>query len=162
MPNRFRDGSHGFKRRVYVLPFRARFDGAARDNKLFSKLLAEKDGIFAWLVEGARAYCEHGLGETPQVVLDETDAYISANDPLAKFAKLHADPSQKAPARQLYEVYCNWCHANGEQPREEVYFKGDLLERDVYQKRKGMVYIRQNDGSTGNIFRLKLLFLEPY
>ncbi len=81
----FKDASHGFLRRVRVIPFKAKFSGSAIDPKLREKLLAEREGIFAWLVEGALSYFRDGLGDIPGAVKEATEEYIGDNDVLGRF-----------------------------------------------------------------------------
>ena len=64
-----RDDSHGFWRRVHVIPFTRRFDGKKQDKQLLEKLKAEAPGIFRWLVQGCRQWREEGLNP-PLVVLE--------------------------------------------------------------------------------------------
>jgi putative DNA primase/helicase len=62
-----RDTSDGIWRRIVVIPFLARFQGTERDPLLKEKLLAEKEGILRWLVDGAVRYSKEGLTPPPTV-----------------------------------------------------------------------------------------------
>lgn len=62
-----RDTSEGIWRRIVVIPFSASFLGTARDPLLKEKLLAEKEGILRWLVDGAVHYSKEGLAPPPTV-----------------------------------------------------------------------------------------------
>ena len=53
-----RDGSHGFWRRIKVVPFNQTFKGKALDTGLFSKLWAERQGILKWCILGVK-YFDH-------------------------------------------------------------------------------------------------------
>jgi len=81
--------------RFRVIPFRRRFlkpgdDGfeespavCQADDKLLGLILAqEREGIFAWLVEGARKYLERGEVPNPPEARKAVDAYRDRNDPL--------------------------------------------------------------------------------
>ena len=45
---RVRDRSHGFYRRLLIIPFNKRFEGVKADRQLKHKLKKELDGIFLW------------------------------------------------------------------------------------------------------------------
>ena len=61
------DTSDGIWRRIVVIPFLASFLGTDRDPLLKEKLLAEKEGILRWLVDGAVRYSKEGLTPPPTV-----------------------------------------------------------------------------------------------
>jgi putative DNA primase/helicase len=61
------DASHGFWRRVRLIPFLHRFEGAAADQDLMKKLRAESPGILAWAVRGCLKWQQEGLG-IPEIV----------------------------------------------------------------------------------------------
>lgn len=62
-----RETSDGIWRRIVVIPFSAKFLGSDRDPLLKEKLLAEKEGILRWLVDGAVHYLKEGLTPPPTV-----------------------------------------------------------------------------------------------
>jgi P4 family phage/plasmid primase-like protien len=57
------------------------------DETLEFVFLAESEGILAWLVRGAAAYHQHGLGACREVVT-ETLAYFEKQDPIGRFLAL--------------------------------------------------------------------------
>ena len=67
--------------RVRVIPFNKEYLGGNRDLQLREKLMLEREGIFAWLVAGARKYLETGtLPKIPQACIAATRAYRDQND----------------------------------------------------------------------------------
>lgn len=132
----FRDGSHGFKRRIVVIPFNACFSGDKKDKHLPGKLLAEREGIFAWLVEGAKRYHHNGLDDLPAVVREATDEYLREHDTLGAFIdeRLRKNPLGRVRRRDVYEAYQRWCLQNDEVPQAEAHFKGNLRERGIQPK----------------------------
>jgi P4 family phage/plasmid primase-like protien len=110
----FKDASHGFLRRVRVIPFRAKFEGKAIDPFLRMKLLAERDGIFGRLVDGARDYFRHGLGEVPDAINDATAEYIADNDVLGRFI---AECTERVPRTRAGSQETIWSIANGAEAR---------------------------------------------
>jgi len=140
----FKDASHGFLRRVRVIPFRAKFEGKAIDPFLRMKLLAERDGIFGRLVDGARDYFRHGLGEVPDAINDATAEYIADNDVLGRFIAecMERVPRTRAGSQETYLVYSEWCRSQSEIPQDEKFFGRAMEERGIIKKRtsQGMVF----------------------
>jgi putative DNA primase/helicase len=140
-----KDASHGFWRRVVVMPFNVRFEGQARDLNLREKLLRERDGIFAWLVEGAREYLKHGLGQVPKVCQAAVEEYKQDNDTLATFMRESTAVAKghTIGARSLYDTYKRWAEKAGEYPRSEKSLALGLKERGYLKKdtNKGAVYL---------------------
>jgi len=139
-----KDASHGFWRRVRVVPFNAKFDGAKVDPGLRKKLLIERDGIFAWLVEGARQYYADGLGQPPEACELATSDYRSDNDPLSSFIeeRLMRDVSGSASLSSTYEAYQAWCFDEREQPTAMNFFSKGMEERGIKKRHtnKGKVF----------------------
>jgi putative DNA primase/helicase len=144
----FKDGSHGFRRRPLVIPFRAQFSGEKRDKNIFEKLWAEREGILARLVDGAVRYHKHGLADVPKAMADLTDAYLDQHDPLTSFIKdcLCEDPQvgmvESLTGQEMRVLYLKWCSSCGESPQPENYFRANLEEWSVIGKRsaRGIVY----------------------
>ena len=79
-----RDDSHGFWRRVRVLPFNERFEGKEADQGLMSKLEEELPGILNWALQGTLNWQTVSLA-APSAVMTATDAYRKDNDELDGF-----------------------------------------------------------------------------
>lgn len=104
------DNSFGFWRRLKLVPFTRRFDGATRDEHLEDYLREnEGPGILNWLVRGCLAWQEHGLGE-PAAIRDATDEYRADSDPLADFVAEFCESDVTAVTRgsELFEAYTKW------------------------------------------------------
>jgi putative DNA primase/helicase len=143
-----RDGSFGFWRRIKVIPFNQRFADDQRDSNLPDKLWQERGGILAWLVEGAVAYHKalaasgsSGLG--PCKAIDEqVDQYRYDNDLPTRFLeeRTREQKGSKASAKELYELYCEWCRLNGDD---------DTISQQIFSKRmqeRGLEKTRTNAG----------------
>ena len=135
-----KDASNGFWRRIRIVPFKARFEGKAIDSLLREKLLKERDGIFAWLVEGARLYLsEKGLGELPQAVAEATEDYRSDSDILRQFIsdQLEKSEGSRVKFKDTYEAYNDWRIRNGlEVDRgEQKFFTSSMQERGIPSKK---------------------------
>lgn len=113
------DDSHGFWRRVRLIPFTQRFTGAADDQSLGDTLQAELPGILAWAVRGALRWLERGLPE-PAAVHAATETYRIESDPLAAFIDercLVADGASMQ-ASMAFKAYLAWGGEQGMRERE--------------------------------------------
>lgn len=106
-----RDQSHGFWRRVRVVPFDAKF---LLDKGLRKALWAEREGILAWAVRGCLEWQANGLA-APAEVLAATANYEAEQDVFARFledlAEIDKTPEGKAP-KELFALYVLWCEGN--------------------------------------------------
>jgi putative DNA primase/helicase len=74
---------------------------------LQQKLLAERDGILAWAVQGCMDWQRLGRLEPPQQVLDATDEYFEEEDAIGEF--LDEDCSLSPVAREaISAIYLRW------------------------------------------------------
>lgn len=105
-----RDDSHGFWRRVRLLPFMVKFEGDARDPFLAAKLKEEAIGILAWAIQGCLLWQKEGL-PMPASVREATDEYAADSDPLNEFLRACCDvlPDETCTASELYKAYDSWC-----------------------------------------------------
>jgi len=103
--------------RIRVVPFLRQFlaGDPDRDERLEEKLDAEMDGIFAWAVEGLRAYLRDGLAPPPEVV-QAGEAFRSTADGVTAFIAEYAEDGFLTVAEHgwaartdLYELYRRWC-----------------------------------------------------
>ena len=147
------DGTHGFWRRVVVIPFARKFSKGTMDQTLRAKLLEEAEGILAWAVRGAKDWIKRihetggksGLG-TCKAIDDAVAIYRSDHDIFSQFIedRLEIKVGQERAANVLYEAYVNWCEEEvGETPCSKVIFGNRLKERNIKKRRKssGYVYI---------------------
>jgi putative DNA primase/helicase len=113
---RVADDSHGFWRRVRLIPFLHRFTEAEADKHLLDKLRAEAPGILAWAVRGCLDWQAKRLG-MPSSVRAATEAYREESDPLSGFLaeKCLIDPATRAPVGELWAAFDRW---QGEYNRE--------------------------------------------
>lgn len=76
---RIKGTDNGIWRRIKVIPFNVTIPAENMDKDLDDKLEAERDAILAWCIEGARMYCEMGLGFCDEVT-DATGDYRKDED----------------------------------------------------------------------------------
>lgn len=109
------DDSHGFWRRVHLIPFNRQFDPDAEPD-LSDKFRAEAQGILAWAVRGCLEWQTEGL-TPPASVLQATNAYREDSDPLRNLVAdrciLH--PDAQISVAELWGEYVEWCLQTGEQ-----------------------------------------------
>ena len=148
-----RDGSHGFWRRIKVIPFAQQFQGSSLDSALPDKLWAEREGILAWMIRGAAVWSNElqktnattGLG--PCKAIDQSiEEYRYDNDLSARFIEeclVRGDDFGSVGARELYYAYQRWWSDNSDEdtPSEGI-FSRRMEERGLKKTRTkaGVVY----------------------
>jgi putative DNA primase/helicase len=131
-----RDDSHGFRRRIRLIPFTKTFPVNAT---LGDDLRAEATGILAWAARGCLAWQREGLNP-PLIVTEATAGYEKDSDPLAGFLEefCHLDPEAETPASDLFDHYKQWAERHGMTERERLSsttFGRKLGERFAKRKR---------------------------
>jgi putative DNA primase/helicase len=131
-----RGTDHGIWRRIKLIPFTTRITEDKRDRYLEQKLLTEKSGILNWLIEGALRWKHEGLN-VPVVITNATDEYRGEMDVIGNFLKERCiqRPGAAIRARELFQVYQDWCEENNEMATSERIFGLRLKELGMVQKR---------------------------
>lgn len=137
-----RDDSRGFWRRLRLIPFTQAF---AVNPSLDAELRAERPGILAWAVRGARRWQETGLVPSA-VVTEATSRYERDSDTLNDFLAegCELDPMAVTRAGDLYAHYVQWAdagHLRKEDRLTKTMFGRKVSER--FQKdsdRRGAFY----------------------
>jgi P4 family phage/plasmid primase-like protien len=103
------------RRRLHLLPFTAVIPASERDPDLLGKLLAERDGILAWGIEGAVDWQREGLS-APASVRAATDDYLADQDTVGRWLSERCclDGQRRTPTKALFESWKAWAEANGE------------------------------------------------
>ena len=143
-----KDGSHGFWRRIKVVPFNRKFTLQERDPSLANKLLEERDGILSWLIEGAASWSRQrmmpggtGIGNC-NAVDKATNAYRDDNDFISLFIseRILEVEGQSIRARDLFDAYQLWCDQTG----EPIALSENLFSRRMEER--GLKKTRSKDG----------------
>ncbi|SED13073.1 DNA primase family protein [Paenibacillus sp. GP183] len=112
-----RDKSHGFYRRVKIIPFKRTFRGDA-DTSLSEKLLAELPGIFNFAMEGLKRLREQSFTFSNAAAVDKAVAeYKEEQNPVILFVNQHittGSPDQRLGKNELFEQFELWAKRNGE------------------------------------------------
>ena len=127
----------GIWRRIKLVPFNLQLPKHKRDLKLSEKLSLEMPGILNWAIEGCLKWQKHGLDE-PGKVSKATGDYKEEMDIIGPFLfeRCYIDVAQKISAKELYEVYSNWCYQNGEFAlKNRAFYR--VLETQGFKKERG-------------------------
>jgi putative DNA primase/helicase len=138
-----RDDSHGFWRRIRLIPFTQTFP---TDPTVGHTLAQELPGILAWAVRGCLVWQTVGL--TPPAVVDvATQQYARDSDPLADFLAEACEPQPGAEvrAKEMFEHYDAWAaHArlSNYERLGSTRFGRKLAERvERVERKTGNVYL---------------------
>jgi putative DNA primase/helicase len=108
---------HGIERRLEVIPFTQTFTGDEMDKDMMAKLLKEKEGILALLVDHAKTYFEKGGMIPPKEVVEATDNYIKSGNSVKCFLKECVedirDGGSELTLQGMYQAYVDYCPQNG-------------------------------------------------
>lgn len=110
---RLRGGDPAVARRMLLVPFNARFQGADRDPHMLDKLKAEAPAILAWIIEGAMKWQVGGLA-VPNSVRDASADYMADHDDLQLWIDERCEMQGEAKASDLYKSFTNWKKDRGE------------------------------------------------
>jgi putative DNA primase/helicase len=110
-----RNVDEAMRRRLHLIPFTVTIPPHARDHELPKKLLAEADGILAWMVAGCLEWQRTGL-QPPQSVVDATEEYFEAEDALGRWIeeRCYQHAEARAVVADLYADWKEWSEAAGE------------------------------------------------
>lgn len=125
-------------RRILLVRFLERFDGAREDKELESKLSAELPGILNWALRGTAQWLSDGLA-APACVLSAVEEYRRKMDVLGPFmedvAVVH--PHMTVAVGEFYAAYVRWAERNAATPIGKLEF-GHIIagKKGVTQVRK--------------------------
>jgi putative DNA primase/helicase len=115
------DRSDGFFRRQIILTTKRKDKNRVDDPFLSEKLIAEKEGIFLWCLEGLKRLIaqDYKFTISPQTEENMKEAVFEGNHILEFLAsegyiRLKADLT--VTTKDLYAVYCLWCEDNAIKP----------------------------------------------
>ena len=98
-----------------MIPFTVTIPPARRDQRLQDKLLAERNGILAWAVQGCLEWQRVGL-RPPTAVNAATAEYFEAEDALGRWLAEGClrGVNLTATSAALFAAWKSWAEANGE------------------------------------------------
>ncbi len=135
-----RNIDEAMKRRLHLIPFTITVPPERRDKHLQQKLLAERDGILAWAVQGCLDWQRLGRLDPPQPVKDATDEYFEAEDALGRWLdeRCVRVGNAKSLTAELFTDWKQWAESAGEFIGSQKRFADLLLTRGLEKWRNGM------------------------
>lgn len=129
---------NGIWRRIAILPFRRTFKKEEEDPRLEAKLIAECQGILAWMVQGAVLYLRDGIKFSP-TMMAEVAQYRDDSDILGSFLDERTERGEgfEVSQRVLYTSFGMWCAANGVRCPSKGSFTSQLADRGIRQRKSG-------------------------
>ncbi|WP_242300426.1 MULTISPECIES: phage/plasmid primase, P4 family [unclassified Bacillus cereus group] len=127
----------GIWRRIRLIPFNLQLPKEKRDKKLPEKLSLEMPGILNWAIEGCLKWQRSGLND-PAIVMKATGDYKEEMDILGPFMFecCFKREDVQIEAKDLFEVYANWCFRNGEhQLKNRAFYR--ILESQGFKRERG-------------------------
>jgi len=149
-----RNVDEAMRRRLHLIPFTVTIPPSQRDQKLPEKLLAERDGILAWAVDGCREWQRIGL-KPPAAVAAATEEYFEAEDSLGRWLdeKCERGPNLTETSAALFAAWKVWAEANGEFIASVKWLSENLVSRGFEKRRdhraRGFRGLRLREGSAG-------------
>lgn len=134
---RMGDLSHGMRRRMQVVPFRAVFTQQQTGESMRERLKAECGGaVLSWIVSGARKWSQTGTAP-PTAVTDLTADYLADQDVLGQWLDEACERGSKSSERSsaLHRSYSTWCERQGLRPESAVRLSAQLAAMGFVKKK---------------------------
>lgn len=126
----------GIWRRLMLIPFSRKFAEHERDPYLEQKLLAERDGILAWMVRGCLDWQKRGL-KPSRTVRADTATYRKDSDLLGEFLedRTALGNDDRTEQSALFAAYRNWHEAGGTRAGSKASLTRKMKERGFSEAR---------------------------
>ncbi len=127
-----RNVDEAMRRRLHMVPFTITIPPAKRDKTLPERLLAERDGILAWALEGCLQWQRVGL-QPPPAVMAATDEYFEAEDAIGRWIDERCDLGSQCTeaSNALFADWKLWAEKNGEYAGSNKRFAETLIGRGL-------------------------------
>ncbi len=148
-----RNVDEAMKRRLHMVPFTVTIPPAKRDRRLPDRLLAERDGILAWALQGCLEWQQTGL-RPPEAVMAATEDYFEAEDAIGRWIdeRCTLGPHLSASTTAMFADWKAWADANGEFAGSVKRFSEALIvrgfERHNTRAAKGFRGVALNDSNS--------------
>lgn len=141
---RIDDDSDGIWRRLLLVPWAIQIPESEIDRALPRKLRTEADGVFAWMVEGAVEYLNHGL-DVPEGVRAASNEYRQESDAIGTFIRIACHVTGLAEDKEkpldLYHAFEKFAASEG------VF----AFNRSTFEKRFAKAAERSFEGPDGTM-----------
>lgn len=126
--------------RVFLIPFEVTIPDDEKNPNLKNELLAEKEGILAWLVKGCIDWHTDGLN-APEKVKAATQSYKGESDSVGQYLEESTERTSgiKTTKTDLYISYSSWCELNGHEKLIKKDFGQVLISRGIEDGKSGRV-----------------------
>ena len=140
-----RDNSHGFWRRVSLIPFNYTVPSEKKDKNLIFDLQKEAEYVLAWMIEGERLRQQEGM-ERPVIVQQVTKQYRESQDVLGQFIRdcCVVDAGEWIAARLLQDAFKEWLEKEMNMKPLTTQVVGRMMSDHGFERkhtREGKVYI---------------------
>lgn len=133
-----RDVDEAMRRRLHLVPFTVTIPPEKRDQTLSERLLAEKDGILRWMLDGCLEWQKTGL-KPPASVVSATEEYLESEDAIGRWIEdecVH-DINAEGTTDELFASWQLWAEKAGEYVGNKRRFSDDLDKRGFIRRRSG-------------------------
>ena len=144
------DRSDGFYRRQILLTCKRVPKNRVADTELSKKLIAEKQGIFLWMLEGLKRLAKNGFRFTKseasiQLMQDRREEDNNVISFLQDKSSVEFAETYDSTSREIYDCYLRWCSANAEISLSERTVLGWLKKNaDEYHLKPTNKILRQD------------------
>ncbi|WP_394900132.1 DNA primase family protein [Clostridium butyricum] len=111
------DVTHGYFRKILIVPFNKKFEGTNKDVNLFEKIKAnEMPGILNWALEGLKRLKDNNYQFTESNAVNKLmDKYQKDQNPVISFVEdmIVADEENKISKKELINKYYTWVRQQG-------------------------------------------------
>jgi len=131
-----RNVDEAMKRRLHLIPFTVTIPPEKRDSRLTETLLAERDGILAWAVEGGLVWQRQGL-QPPACVVAATEEYFDEEDAVGDFLEEEAErhPQSRVAVAEVFQRWQEWASRRGEYVGTSRWLSQQLINRGLARTR---------------------------
>jgi putative DNA primase/helicase len=128
----------GIWRRTHLIEWNVRIPDEQRDNRLAEKLLAEREGVLRWLVEGCLEWQRIGLSP-PTRAVEAISQYRNEQDAVGAFLENQMVDSPGNRLRKSYvrESYERFCESEGFRPFSAKRFAQEMYRRGYTEAKDG-------------------------
>ncbi len=140
--------THGFYRRILIIPFERTIPENAQDKSLHNKILENKAGVLNWIIEGAKRVIANEDIFVSDECLKFKSRFIKETDSAALF--LDDSGYQKNECRQIYlfDLYLEYkifCESDGHRP---------LGKQNFSKRLEALGHIRRKDSHNKDYFEV--------
>lgn len=116
MDNANIEHTHGFYRRLLIIPFLKTIEEENQDIDLHHKILQDKAGVLNWIIKGAESVVVSRKIFTSKECKQVKEQFVRDTDSAAIFIdeeNFEKAPGVKYPLKQLHSEYQDFCRENG-------------------------------------------------